>query len=317
MHSHFRAQKYYIVLSLSNLIPMSLLSIDTPKDFNFKECLRFLRRSELECLFEVENETIIQALEINNKIFLIKVYFKNQKIKIQVDSEKPNRSEAQEIKAYVKDWLDIEKDLTAFYAFAKKEKLLRNPVKNAKGLRLIGIPNFTEAICWAVIGQQINLTFAYSLKKRLVENFGKTIIFKKKKYFLFPKAEVLAELTEEDLRPFQFSRSKAKYLIGVGQHISEGKINKNILQQLNYEEAKTKLIELKGIGPWSADYVLMKCFRHSTAFPIADIGIHHAIRNQMGWDRKPTIPEIENMIEHWSPQWMGYATFYMWHSLLK
>ena len=60
----------------------------------------------------------------------------------------------------------------------------------------------------------------------------------------------------------------------------------------------------------------MKCFRHSTAFPIADIGIHHAIRNQMGMDRKPTISEIEKMIEHWSPKWMGYATFYMWHSLL-
>jgi len=172
---------------------MSLLSIDTPKDFNFKECLRFLRRSELECLFEVDKDSVNQAIEINNKIFVIKVYFKNQKIKIKVQSEKPSRREANEIKSYVKDWMDIEKDLTAFYAFAKKEKLLRKPVQNAKGLRLIGIPNFTEAICWAIIGQQINLTFAYSLKKRLVENFGESFIFDGKKYYLFPKPEVLAQ----------------------------------------------------------------------------------------------------------------------------
>lgn len=296
---------------------MSLLSIPTPKDFNFTECLRFLNRSALECLFEVVEDSVIHALEIDNKIFVLKVYFKNQKILIRVDHEKPNRRAANLIKAYVKDWLDIEKDLTGFYLFAKKEKLLRKPVQNAKGLRLVGIPNFTEAICWAIIGQQINLTFAYTLKKRLIENFGKTFIFNEKKYFLFPKPEVLAELQVDDLRPLQFSGSKAKYLIGVAQHISEGKINKEILQHLNYENAKAKLIELKGIGPWSADYVLMKCFRHATAFPIADIGIHHAIRNQLGWDRKPTIPEIEQLIEHWSPEWMGYATFYMWHSLLK
>ena len=313
----FNAQKYYFVLSLSNLIPMSLLSIRTPADYNFPECLRFLKRSSLEVLFEVEHDAIHQAIQINNKIFVLKVYFKNQKMLIHVQHEKPNRTEAKQIKDYIKDWLDIEKDLTDFYFFAKKEKLLKKPVETAKGLRLIGIPNFTEVICWAIIGQQINLTFAYSLKKRLVENFGTVFIFNEKKYHLFPKAARLAQFKIEDLRPLQFSNSKAKYLIGVAQHISEGKINKAILQQLNYEDAKAKLIELKGIGPWSADYVLMKCFRHSTAFPIADIGIHHAIRNQLGWDRKPTIPEIEKMIEHWPSEWMGYATFYMWHSLLK
>jgi len=295
---------------------MSLLSIPIPQDFNFKECLRFLSRSKLECLFEVENDHFSQAISINNKIFVLKVYLKKQKLQIQVDREKPNRKESNLIKDYIKDWLDIDKDLSDFYLFSKKEILLKEPVKNAKGLRLIGIPNFTEAICWAIIGQQINLTFAYSLKKRLVENFGESIIFNEKKYFLFPKPEVLANLREEDLRPFQFSRSKAKYLIGVGQHIAEGKINKSILKQLTYEDAKSKLIELKGIGPWSADYVLMKCFRQPTAFPIADVGIHNAIKKQLDWDRKPTISEIEKMIKKWPKHWLGYVTFYLWHSLL-
>ena len=296
---------------------MSLLSITTLNDFNFEECLKFLQRSELECLFEVAENAIFQAIEISNKVFVIKVYFKNKKILIKVYHEKPNRREANLIKSYVKDWLDLDKDLSDFYAFAKKEKLLKNPVQDAKGLRLIGIPNFTEAICWAIIGQQINLTFAYSLKKKLIQHYGTTIIFDGKKYHLFPKSEVLAALQVEDLRPLQFSRSKASYLIGVAQHISAGKISKSILQHLTYEDAKAKLIELKGIGPWSADYVLMKCFRHPTAFPIADIGIHHAIRNQLGMDRKPTISEIEKMIENWPTEWLGYATFYLWHSLLE
>ena len=296
---------------------MSLLSIPIKNDFNFDECLRFLQRSELECLFKVEENYIHQALEVSNKLFVIKVYFKNKKILIEVNHEKPNRSEANQIKEYVKDWLDLDKDLSKFYSFAKKEKLLKNPVQAAKGLRLVGIPNFTEAICWAIIGQQINLTFAYSLKKKLVENFGEEIIFNEKKYHLFPKPKVLAQLKEEDLRPLQFSRSKANYLIGVAQHISAGKINKSILKQLTYENAKSKLVELKGIGPWSADYVLMKCFRHPTAFPIADIGIHNAIKKQLNWDRKPTISEIEKMIEKWPKKWLGYATFYLWHSLLK
>ena len=76
------------------------------------------------------------------------------------------------------------------------------------------------------------------------------------------------------------------------------------------------MVELKGIGNWSADYVLMKCFRRNEAFPIADVGLHNAIKFQLGRKTKPSIEEIEKMAEGWKG-WESYVTFYLWHSLLE
>ena len=157
---------------------------------------------------------------------------------------------------------------------------------------------------------------AYTLKKRLIENYGEVISYEGKSVYLFPQPEVIAKLTDEDLRPLQFSRSKIKYLKNVAQAIVDGEISKDILSKMTYEDANAKLIEIKGVGNWTADYVLMKCLRLPDAFPISDVGVHNAIKFQLGLEQKPTIEEIEKMAKHWQG-WKSYATFYLWHSLLK
>ncbi len=291
--------------------------IQLPMDFSYSECLKFLCRSDLECLFSVENEQIYFPLEVEKSIFLIRLFYRPQRLWIEIlKGGDLTDFGKREIKTYILDWLDIKRDLTDFNKMAKKDKLLKPLAKRYNGLRLIGIPNFLEAISWAIIGQQINLTFAYTLKKRLVENYGKVVVHEERKFYLFPKAKVIAQLTEADLRPMQFSRSKIKYLTGVAQAIVDGKISKSQLSKMPYEDAKVELIKLKGIGGWSADYVLMKCMRCLDAFPISDVGLHNAIKFQLGQKDKPTIEEIEKMALPWKG-WKSYVIFYFWHSLIK
>ncbi|MFT6321115.1 MAG: DNA-3-methyladenine glycosylase II [Granulosicoccus sp.] len=290
-------------------------SISTPSDFNFKECLRFLQRSDSECLFRVENEVVQFALELEKEIFLIHLYWRKEQLRVEILKGELNFFFKKIIANYILEWFDVRRDLTDFNKICKKDRLLKNICQQNQGLRLIGVPSFLEAISWAIIGQQINLTFAYSLKKRLVENFGQKIEFEGKDFFLFPTAEVIAKLTEDDLRPHQFSRSKIKYLTGVGKAIDSGAISKKMLLPLSYEEAKVKLIEHKGVGNWTADYVLMKCLRCPDAFPITDVGIHNAIRKELNLEKKPSIESIEEMAKNWVG-WKSYATFYLWHSLL-
>lgn len=290
-------------------------SISTPLDFNFSECLRFLQRSDLECLFRVENDVVKFALDIENEVFLIQVFWKKEKLRVEILKGELSTSAKRIISNYILEWFDVKQDLTDFNKMCKKDKLLKNICKQNQGLRLIGVPSFLEAISWAIIGQQINLTFAYSLKKRLVENFGQKIQFEGKDFYLFPTAKIIAKLTEDDLRPHQFSRSKIKYLTGVAKAINSGEISKKMLLELPYEEAKAKLIEHKGVGNWTADYVLMKCLRYPDAFPITDVGIHNAIKKELNLEQKPSIESIEEMAESWNG-WKSYATFYLWHSLL-
>ena len=200
---------------------------------------------------------------------------------------------------------------------AENDQILKPLVKKYNGLRLIGIPDLFEALVWAIIGQQINLTFAYMLKKRFVEHFGEYVYFEGQSYWLFPTPERIAVIEVDDLIHLQFTRRKSEYIIEIAKIIASGQLTKNLLwQQEDYEAMKKRLMDIRGIGAWTADYVLMKCLQQPTAFPIADVGLHNALKIQLALERKPTIEELKNYAEHWQG-WQAYATFYLWRSLYE
>ena len=134
--------------------------IKTPREFSFKECYTFLNRSSDECLHSSSDNKIRKLLNISGKLFLIEISsgitLKN-KIRIKFLNSIPSKKEVLFVKDFVSDWFDLSNDITPFYTFSKKDKLLNEIVKKYYGLRLIGIPDLFEAITWAIIGQQINL----------------------------------------------------------------------------------------------------------------------------------------------------------------
>jgi DNA-3-methyladenine glycosylase II len=210
--------------------------------------------------------------------------------------------------------LDLDTDLKPFYAMCEKDRLLKNLVKNFYGYRIVGQPDLFESIVWAVLGQQINLQFAYTLKQKFVERFGEAHTLKEETYYLFPTASVVAQLTDVQLLPLQFSRQKAAYTINIAKAFAEGFISKEKLVGLSLKEAKELLMEIKGIGNWTANYALMKTFRHADAFPLEDAGIHNAIKNLKKLSRKPSLEEVRKVYKKYKG-WEAYATLYLWKSL--
>src|SRR5699024_5855362 len=90
---------------------------------------------------------------------------------------------------YVQEWFDLKTDLAPFYELAKTDPLLKQVVDKCYGLRILGIHDLYEALCWAILGQQINLTFAYTLKRRFVEAYGHSIEWGGRMHWIFPKPE--------------------------------------------------------------------------------------------------------------------------------
>ena len=105
---------------------------------------------------------------------------------------------------FVTEWFDLERDIVPFYEKLQKDNEFAFMTTDFNGLRLLGIPDAFEALCWCIIGQQINLTFAYSLKRRLTEAYGTKMEYDGKNYWAFPKPEILATLNPEDLLIFQY-----------------------------------------------------------------------------------------------------------------
>lgn len=219
------------------------------------------------------------------------------------------------LQQFITRWLHLDISLTDFYDFTETDPLLKGLAQQYRGLRLVGMPDFFEAITWAIIGQQINLSFAYTLRERFVKTFGYHTVVGKQDYYLYPQPGVIAALSPEELLPMQFSKSKSQYLVNTARSIVSGELSLSRLDEMDYETALQSLVALKGIGNWSANYALMKyrCFPQSVL--LEDVGLQNAIKNRLNLDTKPSMEELKSYSRLWKEH-TAYATFYLWRSLL-
>ncbi|MFF2533803.1 DNA-3-methyladenine glycosylase 2 [Brevibacillus sp. NPDC058079] len=291
--------------------------LSVPTEFSFTQNLQYLSRASNECMFHIQNGHLYKAIPMEQDPQVVEIHADNdQGLTVRFLSPSlPTEKVRIEVARYVRDWFDLDRDLVPFYELAAGDALLQQAVEKFYGLRTMGIPDLFEALSWGIIGQQINLTYAYTLKRRLVETFGRRVEFEGETYWLFPTAEKIAGLTVADLDGLRMTTKKCEYLIDVAQLIVEGKLSKELLWDGgDYQTAEKRLTSIRGIGPWTANYVLMRCLRIPSAFPIDDVGLHNAIKFLLGKEKKPTKAEIRELSKAWT-NWESYATFYLWRFL--
>lgn len=293
----------------------SYIEIYPPEEFNFEECLIFLGRSSLEVLYQIKEGSVYKLIKVKESLILCKIGFSNDAIKVEFPISPVSIHSRKIVAEYIWEWFDLDQDLGEFYQVASQDKVLKKLAHKYYGLRIMCIPDLFEALVWAIMGQQINLTFAYTLKKRFVELFGESLTFEGEKFWLFPSFEKIASINVDDLRKLQFTSRKAEYIIGIAKAMENGELSKELLlQKKDYQQMQKSLMMIRGIGAWTADYVMMKCLHDASSFPVADVGLHNALKNLLGLERKPTIEEIKEYAVDWEG-WQAYATFYLWRSL--
>jgi DNA-3-methyladenine glycosylase II len=132
---------------------------------------------------------------------------------------------------------------------------------------------------------------------------------------LFPSYDKIAQLAPTDLADIKMTLKKSEYIIGVAQLMASGELSKEKLLRMNsHKEAEKSLIKIRGIGPWTANYVMMRCLRFPSAYPIDDVGLHNAIKYLTDAEQKPTKEELLKLSIMWT-NWQSYATFYLWRVL--
>jgi DNA-3-methyladenine glycosylase II len=295
--------------------------IAAPSEFNFELCMGFLQRSPRELLHRWENGRVRKLLHLGNRPVLFELGDAthptaplHKAMRIRVLNTTLANEERLLLEQYVRAWFDLDTDLKPFYAKVSDDKLLGDLIKRYHGYRIIGQPDLFESLVWAVLGQQINLAFAYTLKQRFVERFGTSFEFEGSHYYTFPLPEVVAQLTDAELLPLQFSRQKSQYTATIGKAFASQAIKQESLAAMTLAEAKDTLMQIKGVGNWTANYALMKTFRYKDAFPAEDVGIHNAIRIIKNSKKKPTVEQVRRLFKKYKG-WEAYATLYLWRSL--
>jgi len=283
-----------------------------PEDFSFAECCWYLDRGLDDCVYKVKGEKIVKALRLDSRALLVEIVEGDGCLEVVVLHGAGDRDRLTD---YIREWMDIDRDLSPFYGLLDKDRRLRYMCEAFNGLRLVGIVDLFEALCWGIIGQQINLSFAYTLKRRLVEKYGSSISHDGETYHLFPDCKVLAGADAEELRAMQFSRSKAAYLIGMADVFARGELSREQLLILPDREHRLQaLMKIKGIGIWTANYCLMKSLRDPSGIPHGDTGLLTALANHGIIKDRKELTKIERFFSKYKG-WESYLVFYLWRSL--
>ena len=194
-------------------------------------------------------------------------------------------------------WSDAKKHL-------KRDEHLGPFVKEfaKEGLRCKGDLFYT--ICRSIVGQQISVAAADTIWGRL-ETAAKRIQ---------PKA--VLKLDEPQLRAIGLSRMKASYLLGIADAMSE--FRKIDWDDLDDEAAISRLVELRGVGRWTAEMVLIFTFARQDILPLGDIGLIRAAEKNL-YKRKPRdLQASQKRLEKMARQWRPYrtaATWYLWRTI--
>ncbi|MBB6217883.1 DNA-3-methyladenine glycosylase II [Anaerosolibacter carboniphilus] len=291
------------------------IELQLPSEFSFYECLVYLNRSDIECLHKVKDDGLYKLLKYEDSYVLFKINVHCKRMRITFLNVVPTSWVKDQVAGYVWDMFDLSTDLSLFIESMKNDKILSLLISKYRGLRVIKMNDLFEGICWAIMGQQINLKFAYTLKRKLVEKYGEKFSYSGEDFFIFPTPEKIAQLEIEDLKALQFTQKKAEYVIGIAKLFANGSLDKNkLVCEKGYEDLVKKLVAIRGIGNWTADYTIMKCFHLNCAFPIADVGLHNALKDILKLDEKPSLHEIQKFAQAWKG-WEAYATFYIWRWL--
>lgn len=289
--------------------------VPVPREFRFAQCAVYLNRSPREPLHEFTGQKIRKLIAVAGEDFLLEITSKRDlHLHIAVLNRPFCETEKTAIIRFVSEWFDLATDLNPFYTLAAGDALLAQLVSRYFGLRLIRIHHLFQALVWAILGQQINLAFAYTLFQRFVHRYGESMTFAGRTYWHFPQASRVASLRPQELQALQITTRKSEYLIDLARRVAAGALDKATLQQ-NPGTAKERLQQLRGVGPWTANYVLMRCLGDPSAFPADDIGLQNAVKNQLGLRQKPDRAHLQILAQGWG-DWRAYATFYLYRSLL-
>ena len=203
--------------------------------------------------------------------------------------------------------LDLDSDPEAVAEALGADELLAPLERAAPGRRVAGHVDGPELAVRAVLGQQVSLAGAATLASRLVAAHGEPLERPLGGVrHLFPSAPALAQADPETLA-MPVARRRA--LIGLAAALARGELSLDA--GVDRDEARRRLLALRGIGPWTAAYVAMRALRDPDAFLPSDLGVRHALE-RLGRDGRPAA--ATRLAERWRP-YRAYAVQHLWGRL--
>ena len=239
-------------------------------------------------------------------------------LKIVITSNDENASLARTVTDHVANVLRLRDDLNAFYqAFdPAKGDIVSKTFPQLIGLRLMRGNNPFESLISSISTQHNSIVLWTKSVKLIRDAFGPPVrLSDGSTIHLFPKPDTLASVREQDLETTGLTY-RTKYIIEAARRVRDGELNLEELQRDSYETAKTKLMDLPGIGPKVADCFLLYGLGKTEAAPV-DIWIHRIVRKLYFDGTDVSTEKVAKFLRERYGPWAGYVQLYLFHYARK
>ena len=207
--------------------------------------------------------------------------------------------------------LGLRIDPQPFAQLAASDPLLAPLIRVNPGLRIVQSASPFEALTWAIIGQQINLSFAISLRRTFILQAGRR---HGSGLWCYPEARDVAQLSVEDLTSRKFSRAKAETVLRLARLVDEGALSLELPASGDVAAISQALLAVKGIGPWTVNYALLRGYGYADCSLHGDVAIRAALQKLLGEESKPDMARTEQWLRQYAPH-RTMAAAHLWASL--
>jgi DNA-3-methyladenine glycosylase II len=291
------------------------LTITPVPPFDFDLSTRIFSNGD-EQIRKYESGRYWQVIPVDNKLVLAtikssgSVDFPRLSVELKSNDE-ISATDRLKVEEVIGSSLNLALDLEAFYKEVKNDRVISAIVGKLRGLRSPRTPTVFEALVSSIIEQQISLSVAHSIERKVVRSFGDALKIDNRIYYAFPTPERLASVTIEQLRQCGLSSKKAEYILGVAKSIAEGKLDLEGLKELQDTSAVIdRLLKIRGIGIWTAEMTVLRGMQRLEEMPADDIGLRRCIAHYYRKERRISADEARQIAKKWG-KWKGLAGFYL------
>ncbi len=288
---------------------MDRFTLQLPKFYSTAEVSSFHGRDREGFAETVTAGQIRKGIVVDGVPVVLTIDLEVNAAHCHVDAAREFLNESAKVRI-AKNLLGLNIDPGPFAKFTRRDPFMGPIVSRNPHLRIPQSATLFEALTWAIIGQQINLAFAITLRRNLIRIAGS----RHAGLWCYPDAAAVARIEPEELTPYQFSRSKAETLVRVARLIVSGDLPLDDLKNKPQAEIEASLLAIKGIGPWTVNYALMRGFALGDCSLHGDAGIRNAIHRLTGATEKPGAVEIQSFLENYRPH-RSMAAAHLWASL--
>lgn len=219
-------------------------------------------------------------------------------------------------RAAVRAMFCLEHRLEEFYRLVRREPVLRGTERRFRGLRLPRDANLYEALLHAIIGQQLSVRAANALKRRLFERTGAFVTADRVNVPCAPRPGQLVALGPQGLRALGISWAKARAIIRLAVDATGLARLEGRLAACSVEEAVETLVQLPGVGRWTAENALVRGLGRPDVFVAGDLGLRVALDEYGVLPRAAPEADARAWCDRHYPGWGSYATLYLWRKLV-